>query len=233
MIRGFYTATSGLISQQTNLDIVANNMANSATTGFKPQHAAFSSLLHERINGGAANQISMGHGVKVQKTDIDFTQGTLNNTNMTYDYAILGDGFFALENGDDRKIFYSRDGSFKLKIEGSRSFLTDARGNYVLDSKEKRIEVGDKYNYKDIGVFTFPNSYGLEQTAGNGFIATDLSGRPESVKEPDVKQGYLENSSVSVSLEMVKMIEASKGFSFNSKIVQTADEMEKTINQLR
>lgn len=233
MIRGFYTATSGLISQQTNLNVIANNMANTNTIGFKPQHADFSSLIHEKINGGAANAISGGHGVKVEKTDIDFTQGGLNKTDMPYDYAIIGDGFFALENEENGEISYTRDGSFQIIADGKKSYLGDGAGNYVLDSKEKKIGITDTYDYRRIGVFEFQNLYGLSQAGGNRFNATELSGEAEAVKEPEVKQGFLENSAVQVSIELVKMIEASKSFSFNSKIVQTADEMEKTINQLR
>lgn len=233
MIRGFYTAASGLISQQTNLNVIANNMANTNTIGFKPQHADFSSLIYEKINGGAANAISVGHGVKVEKTDIDFTQGGLNKTDMPYDYAIIGDGFFALENEEGGAISYTRDGSFQIITDGKKSYLGDGAGNYLLDSKEKKMEITDTYDYRQIGVFEFQNRYGLSQTGGNRFNATELSGEAEAVKEPEVKQGFLENSAVQVSIELVKMIEASKSFSFGSKIVQTADEMEKTINQLR
>lgn len=233
MIRGFYTATSGLVSQQKNLDLIANNMANTSTTGFKPQRSAFSSLVHEKIKGGAANEISMGNGVKIEKTDINFAQGEPIETKMTYDYVIIGEGFFALESAKGGEISYTRSGDFQLQTDGNKSYLIDAFGNYVLDSNEKRIEVGDKYNFRDIGVFNFQNVYGLEQKGGSGFIATERSGKAESAENPIVKQGYLESSAVDISFEMVKMIEASKSFSFNSKIIQSADEMERTINQLR
>ncbi|HZK01569.1 MAG TPA: flagellar hook-basal body protein [Anaerovoracaceae bacterium] len=232
MIRGFYTATSGLVSQQTNLNVIANNMANSGTTGFKPQHVAFSSLLHERINGGGGHAISVGHGIKTEKTDIDFTQGSLIETGMPYDHAILGEGFFALESIKDGQIFYTRDGSFQVGLEGRRGFLTDAFGNYVLNDRERKIEVGENYDHNQIGIFNFSNPYGLEKIGG-GFLPTEISGNAEGIKDPIVKSGYLENSAVQVAKEMVRMIEASKGFSFNSRIIQTADEMERTINQIR
>jgi flagellar basal body rod protein FlgG len=232
MIRGFYTAASSLVAQQNNLDIIANNVANTNTTGFKPQHAAFSSLLHEQINGGAANHISAGHGVRIEKTSTDLTQGHLLDTKMPYDFAILGDGFFAVE-GQGGNIAYTRDGGFKITLDGKKPFLTDNDGNFVLDAGKKRIEVGEKFTVGQVGVFKFANPYGLEFTSGNKFSVTDASGQPEAVKNPVVKEGYLENSAVEISLEMVKMIEASKGFSFGSRVVQTADEMEKTINQLR
>jgi flagellar basal body rod protein FlgG len=233
MIRGFYTAASSLVAQQNNLDIIANNVANANTVGFKPQHAAFSSLLHQQINGGAANPISAGHGVRIEKTSTDLTQGHLLDTQMPYDFAILGEGFFAVEGQKAGSISYTRDGGFKVTMDGKKAYLTDSEGNFVLDSAKKRIEIGEKFNSSQIGVFKFANPYGLEFTSGNKFSPTDASGSAEVIKNPVVKAGYLENSAVEISLEMVKMIEASKGFSFGSRVVQTADEMEKTINQLR
>ncbi len=233
MIRGFYTAASNLVSSQTHLDIVANNIANINTTGFKPQQTGFSSLLYENINGGAGNAISMGHGVKVESAGIDFTQGELKNTDMPFDFAILGEGFFAIENGKGADITYTRDGSFRVFREGQKSYLADAAGNCVLDSQNRKIEIGEEFNCARIGVFRFSNPFGLRLTGGNSFTATETSGKPESVKNPDIKTGYLENSAVFMVREMVKMIEASKSFSFGSKVLQAADEMERVINQLR
>lgn len=246
MIRGFYTGASCLVSQQTSLNTIANNIANTGTTAYKPQQAAFSTLMYQNLNGGAGegNDISVGHGVRVQKTGIDFTQGDLNNTNMPMDCAILGEGFFAVENREDGTVTYTRDGSFQLSVDGSETYLVNSAGNYVLDADGGRIEVTDVttdaagnvtggFDPLQVGVYTFPNKYGLELAGGNQYRATELSGDGEALEDPDVKAGYLENSRVQLAQEMVKMIEASKGFSFGSKIVQAADEMEKVINQLR
>jgi flagellar basal-body rod protein FlgG len=246
MIRGFYTGASALVSQQTNLNTIANNMANISTTAYKPQQTAFSALMYQNIGGGAGegNNISAGHGVRVQKTGIDFSQGDLNNTNMPMDCAILGEGFFAVENGEDGTISYTRDGSFRLAVDGSEAYLVDSAGNYVLDADGGWIEVTAAetdadgnitggFDSSQVGVYAFPNKYGLELAGGNKYRATELSGEAEALENPVVKAGYLENSRVQTAQEMVKMIEASKGFSFGSKIVQTADEMEKVINQLR
>jgi flagellar basal body rod protein FlgG len=106
-------------------------------------------------------------------------------------------------------------------------------GDYVLDAKEKKIEINESFNVQNVGVFTFANPSELKLLGGNQYAATELSGDGENLKEPTVVAGHLENSSVQLAEEMVKMIEASKGFSLNSKIIQTADEMEKTVNQLR
>ncbi len=250
MIRGFYAGASSLVTQQTNMNTIANNIANISTTGYKPQQAAFSALMYQSLYGGAGegNYISSGHGVRVQKTGIDFTQGDLKSTNMPMDCAILGDGFFAIENREDGTVTYTRDGSFQLSVDDSSGYLVNSAGNYVLDADGERIEVDEKTTKTDskgnttttggfdstqVGVYQFTNQYGLELAGGNQYKATELSGEAEAVEKPTIKVGYLENSRVQIAQEMVKMIEASKGFSFGSKVVQTADEMEKVINQLR
>ncbi len=248
MIRGFYAGASSLVSQQTNLNTIANNIANVSTTAFKPQQVAFSALMYQSLNGGAGegNLISNGHGVRVQKTGVDFTQGDLQTTNIKTDCAILGNGFFSIENSADGTITYTRDGNFKYSLDGENTYLANSAGNYVLDAEGERIEITGitkdasgnvtsegGFDSTKVGVYTFPNQYGLELAGGNQYKATDLSGEAEAVEKPVIKTGFLENSRVQIAQEMVKMIEASKGFAFGSKVVQTADEMEKIINQLR
>jgi flagellar basal-body rod protein FlgG len=233
MIRAFYTARSSLVSQQTNLNTIANNVANVNTTGFKPQQVNFSSLIYDNINGGAANSINVGHGVKVGKLGLDFEQGVLNQTNMPMDCAIIGPGFFAIEDRESGEITFTRDGNFKKSIERSRVYLVDSKGDYVLNDRMRRIEIEEGFDHKEIGVFDFDNRYGLQLVGGNRFAATDESGNAERVRDPNVKVGFLENSAVQLSKEIVKMIEASKGFSLGSRVIHTTDEMEKIINQLR
>jgi flagellar basal body rod protein FlgG len=235
-----------MVSQQTNLNTIANNMANVSTTAFKPQETAFSALMYQNVygGGGEGNDITNGSGVRVQKTGTDFTQGELQSTGMPMDCAILGEGFFAVENSEDGTVTYTRDGAFQLSADGSETWLVNGAGNYVLDADEERIEVTAAATDADgnttggfdpasVGVYRFANQNGLELAGGNQYRATELSGEAEAVEKPAVKAGYLENSRVQIAQELVKMIEASKGFAFGSKIVQTADEMEKVVNQLR
>lgn len=233
MIRGFYSAAAGLESRQAQLNVIANNIANINTTGFKPQAATFSSLMYQSMNGGARSFISVGHGVRLADTSSVFAQGDLKHTDGELDCAVMGPGFFAMESKKDKTITYTRDGCFKVRQEASKSFLVNGVGDYVLDEKKSKIEITDAFDVQKIGVFTFSNPSGLKLLGGNQFISTDLSGKAENVKEPKTVVGHLENSGVQLAEEMVRMIEATKGFSFNSKIIQAADEMEKTINQLR
>lgn len=237
-----------MVTQQTNLNTIANNVANIGTTAYKPQQAAFSALMYQNMygGGGEGNYITNGHGVRIQKTGVDFTQGELKSTNMPLDCAILGDGFFAIENREDGTITYTRDGSFQFSLDGDTTYLANSAGNYVLDAEGERIEIAGVtkdadgnvtspggFDHTQVGVYTFANQYGLELAGGNQYKANETSGEAEAVESPELKVGYLESSRVQLAQEMVKMIEASKGFSFGSKIVQTADEMEKVINQLR
>ena len=247
MIRGFYAAASGLISQQANMSVIANNIANVNTSGFKEQQTGFSSLIYKSLNGGnEINYVGTGHGVKIEQTNTDFTQAELASTDIDTDYAILGTGFFAVQDPESEEIYYTRDGSFQISTDGSTSYLKDSAGNNVLNADGDAIEyTSDSDEETDTtavtpGVYVFPNQYGLKPIGGNTYAATTLSGEAEVVDPTDedaesvqVVSGYLENSGVDISLEMVHMIEASKGFSFNAKIIQAADDMEKIVNQLR
>ena len=250
MIRGFYTAASGLVSQQTNLNAIANNVSNVNTTGFKPQSTAFSSLMYSSMNGGAGdgNAVSIGNGVRIQQMGLQLNQGDPVRTGIPLDFAIMGEGFFSIENRESGVITYTRDGNFGVDVDRQRCYLVNSAGNYVLDEDGDRIELEKRtttvegkevetgeWNLQKTppGVVVFGNPYELKLVGGNQFVVTDASGGAQSLEMPNLLSGYLENSSVQLSQEMVKMIEASKGFSLNSRILQTADELEKNVNQLR
>jgi len=232
MIRGFYSAVSGILSQQSRMDTIANNLSNVSTPGYKLQRSTFSTLLYDRINGGAG-PVSMGHGAKNNGTSIDMEQGDLIHTGMSYDFAIVGDGFFALGSDKKEDRVYKRDGSFQLSQAGGKTYLSDGSGRFLLGKNNQRLEVTETFCATDIGIYRFSNPYALKPGGKNSYEATPSSGKAEELKDPVIKQGYLEASSVNAAEEMVQMIESSKAFSLNAKVVQTADEMEKVINQLR
>lgn len=233
MIRGFYSSSLGMISQQNYLNTIANNVANINTTAFKPQVTAFASLLYENIDGGAGAEISTGHGAKVQKNGIDFTQGGLDATGRTLDCAIEGAGFFAVRDKETNAISYTRDGAFSISVEGDQNFLVDSNGNYVLGQDNNQINITAGFNPASLGVFSFSNPYGLQLLGNNQYGVTNLSGQPVADNQSLVRTGYLEAAGTDTAREMVKMIEASKAFSFNADILKSTDEMEKTVNQLR
>ncbi len=233
MIRGFYAAKTGMIAQQNALNTIGNNVANINTLGFKPQVTAFASLLYENIDGGAGTQISTGHGAKVQKVGIDFTQGELEPTRRELDCAIDGDGFFGVLNRETNLTTYTRDGVFHISVEGDQKFLVDVVGNYVLGKDRNPLNVTAGYESEEIGIFSFPNAYGLELLGGNQFAQTNRSGQPQIDNVSILRTGYLESSATDSATEMVKVLEANSAFSFNSRILQSTDEMEKTVNQLR
>ena len=235
MIRGFYSSRSGVLGQQDSMNVIANNIANINTTGFKPAHSAFASLIYAKVNGGAGVKLNTGHGVKVQNTAVNYAQGGLTETMSAMDMAIIGEGFFSVSSGDEGQVYYTRAGDFRYSIEGDSKFLVDPMGGYVLDDNGSPIELDadEDISPDRIGVFIFPNRHGLLMTGLNRLVATEISGEAEAVENPVVHAGFLERSGVQVSYEIVKMIEASKAFAFNAKVLQAIDEMENISNQLR
>lgn len=240
MIRGFYTARSGLIAHQEHMSVMANNLANTNTVGFKPMRTSFTDLMYQNLNRVRnENEAQTGHGVKINKTDLNMNASALQATGRSLDFTIVDDGgFFAVETSSEA-VHYSRAGDFNLSNVDDTYYLVNGNGDYVLDADGERIEIefDDQNNMifdpEVIGVYRFPNPWGLEAINGNSFVQTDVSGEPEAIEEPKLKSGYLENSGVEISTEMVNVIEASRAFSFSSKMVQVADEIEQTVNSLR
>ncbi|MDR1573566.1 MAG: flagellar hook-basal body protein [Clostridiales Family XIII bacterium] len=235
MIRGFYAARSAVIGQQQNMNVIANNFANINTMGYKPQQAAFETLLYAKLHGGAGLMVDVGHGSRVEYTAVNYAQAGLVSTGVPTDMAVLGEGFFALTGGEDGETFYTRDGQFKYSVDGDTKYLVNANGYYVLDAGGAQIELeaDEEITPADVGVFRFPNQHGLSMMGANRLAATEVSGEAEAVEQPDVKAGYLERSGVSAATEVVRMIESQRAFSFNTRVLTTIDEMDDVGNQLR
>jgi flagellar basal body rod protein FlgG len=242
MIRGFYAARSGLLGQQQNMNIIANNFANINTAGFKPQQASFEALLYAKVNGGAGVMINTGHGSRVESSPVNFEQSGLVATEVPTDMAIIGDGFFAVEGGEEGDIYYTRDGRFSYSLDGDMKYPVDGSGRYLLDADGARIELeGREELTPDMpGVFRFPNRHGLTLAGSNVFAAAEdeelgasPAGDAEPVEGPDVRAGYLERSGVSAASEVVRMIESQRAFSFNARALTTIDEMDDVANQMR
>jgi flagellar basal-body rod protein FlgG len=259
MLRSLYSAAAGMQSQQVNLDVIANNLANVNTTGFKKSKTEFQDLLYQTTRSAGADQgsgnelptgLQIGHGSQLVATSRVFTTGELTQTGERLDVAIQGDGFFEVQMPDGSKA-YTRDGALKTSSDG-RIITGDG---YVLQGGFQPVPPGTTaINIASTGEVTtigpngnqsyrvqlvrFTNPAGLEAMGRNLYRETKASGTAE-LGSPgengfgDLRQGYLEMSNVKVVEEMVNMILAQRAYEVNSKAVQSADEMMQLSNNLK
>lgn len=232
MIKAYYTATNGAISNQNYLDVLSNNMANIQTEGFKKTKAEFSDLLYTNIREpeGANSDLKSGSGSRINKTDVIFSQGAPYLTGAPTDFAITGEGFFAIQFEEEN--LFTRGGSFDITNIDDENFLT-YQGGYVLNKDEEPIIIENTDDILDVGVFTFANNADLAQAGNNLYRIANEDAEYSLLENAKVMKGYLEASNVEVSEEMVKLIQIQRAFQLNSKIIQTADEIEQTINSLK
>ena len=260
MMRALYTSATGMMAQQMNMDVIANNLANVNTTGFKRSRADFQDLLYQEIRPAgtvvtqgaqAPTGIEVGLGVKTGATVTMFDQGTFQNTGQKLDVAIEGDGFYKVLLPDG-STGYTRDGAFKRDSQGK---LVNSDGMAIQPEitipetatdiaigKDGTVSITESgKSPQTIGKLTltrFSNPAGLEHIGGNNFRATDASGAPtDGTPGQDgfgtLSQGILEMSNVQIVQEMVNMITAQRAYETNSKSIQTADEMLQTANGLK
>ncbi|MBE6838356.1 MAG: flagellar hook-basal body protein [Ruminococcus sp.] len=239
MTVGFYSAAAGTKAHQEAIDVVSNNVANVNTDGYKAIRSSFSDLLYTTKYRN--EEVEFGHGTKIDKTDIMFEVGTLKATGHPLDVATPTEGLFSVQThlGDIR---YTKNGAFQITQTGEDEWsLVDANGHYVLDYEGNPIiavfdEAGnldDSATIAQVGVFRFENPYGLEVEGENYFYETPASGEAIADESLVKKQFYLEGSSVNLATEMVNLIKYQRAFTFNSKLIQTADEIEQRVNSLR
>ena len=237
----FYTGASGLTAFQTKMNEIGNNIANVNTNGYRPVQTAFSDLLYTEMYVKSADVLA-GHGVKASTSGIDASQGTPIPTSGEMNLAIVGKGWFAVDTGSET--LYTRDGSFGVDITESSAYLVNQNGGYVLDSEGKRISVEISADSPTVdiekltgrvGVFDFEYPEALTPAASNCYRANDVTGDAKVSAESDYKilSGYLEQSGVSLPDEMVELITAQRGYTLSARVVQTADEIEQTVNSLR
>lgn len=259
MLRALYSSAAGMHAQQLNLDVIANNLANVNTTGFKKSKIEFQDLLYQTVRAagaeqGAGNQlptgIQIGHGAQPVATAKIFTTGELSQTGERLDVAIQGDGFFEVQLPDGSRA-YTRDGAFKLASD-SRITTSDGlvlQGGFqpippgttsisIAPSGEVTTQGANGNQNFRVQLVRFANPAGLDSLGRNLYRETPASGAAE-IGNPsengfgDLQQGYLEMSNVKVVEEMVKMIVAQRAYEVNSKAVQAADEMMQLSNNLR
>jgi flagellar basal-body rod protein FlgG len=260
MIRALYTAASGMSAQQTNLDTIANNLANSATTGFHQRQVQFEDMIYQNLitPGSAQTQqtlsagLQVGLGTKSAASEVIMTQGDFNQTNGPLDLAIQGAGFFQISRPDGA-IAYTRAGNFHPNSQGT---LVTSDGDTVLPaitvpSNATNITISQygvvsatlpgQTNAAQLGTIqlaTFANPGGLNSIGSNLLQQTEASGNPitdtpgGSTGMGTLQQGYLENSNVDVVAEFVQMIMAQRAYESNSKVIHVADDMYSQINGL-
>ncbi|MDR0377427.1 MAG: flagellar basal-body rod protein FlgG [Spirochaetaceae bacterium] len=263
MVRSLWTGAAGMIGQQANIDTISNNLANVNTAGFKKMRADFEDLLYQTIKtaGTPATEdsvvpvgLQMGHGVKLAATQRMFSQGALQNTENVYDMAIQGEGFFRIQMYDGTYA-YTRDGAFKVDSDGR---LVTSNGYWVLPdiimpenflpqtiavTKDGRVSVkipdtDDPVDVGRIELYRFPNPVGLTAVGENLFKITNASGDPIAGRPGYEGMGqiihkFLEMSNVSVVREMVDLIVAQRAYEFNSRTIQTSDNMLGTATSLK
>ena len=264
MMRALYTAATGMLAEQTNVDTIANNLSNVNTTGYKTERTEFKSLLYQTIQTRTTSAngdqkpvgAQVGLGTRVAATTSMFTQGAPLDSESKTDFAIQGNGFFAVR-GEDGNTYYTRNGNFTWSLNAAgRTMLVDSRGNEILvpqnvQSESMVFSDDGTISYRDpatsqviplnqsFGIYQFNNPAGLEKLSSSRLQATAASGNPllegatPGLERSDVIQSRLEGSNVQVADEMVNMIVAQRAYELNSKAITTADSMLDTANNLK
>jgi flagellar basal-body rod protein FlgG len=261
MIRALYSAASGMAAQQTNVENIANNLANANTNGFKARRAQFQDLMYQSMvqPGAAAGQqtivpagLQLGLGTRTASNEILFTQGAFSETDNPLDIVIQGKGFFQVQlpNGE---LAYTRNGTFQLDKNGtlvtadgnpvqpqiafppqaqSIVVATDGTVSYSLPGQTNTQQAGQ------IQIANFQNPAGLNSLGNSLYQPTDASGDP-TVGAPggpegmgSLLEGFVEQSNVSVVQEFINLIVAQRGYEANSKVVQAADNMYQNVNNV-
>jgi flagellar basal-body rod protein FlgG len=238
MLNGLYSAASGMLAQQTRMDMLANDLANLNTTGYKQGRVSFRDLLYNSEQG-----MQVGAGSAVVNAGRNYTEGALQQTGDPLSLAINGPGFFQVRRAD---------GSIALTRSGD--FTADARGDVVTQSGERlvpplHLPKGtdlDKVSIapdgtvtagqKKIGQITVvgvTNTAGLQALGDNLFAPTSNSGSPKAVAGSQLAQGYLETSNVDLGSTMVDMIDAERSYQMDSRAIQNQDQMMQVANQIR
>jgi flagellar basal-body rod protein FlgG len=260
MIRSLWISKTGLDAQQTQMDVISNNLANVSTNGYKRQRAVFQDLMYQTLRqpGAQSSQqtrlpsgLQLGTGVRPVATERMFTQGSVNYTGNAKDMAINGDGFFQISMPDGT-IAYTRDGAFQTDNQGqivtAGGYLLEPAITVPQEALEMTITrdgivtvtLPDSVEDVEIGriqLANFVNPAGMESRGENLYFETASSGTP-TIGAPTengmgtVMQKYVETSNVNVVEELVSMIQTQRAYEINSKSITTSDQMLAKLSQL-
>jgi flagellar basal-body rod protein FlgG len=245
-MRALYTAATGMSSRQTQLENIANNLANSTTTGFKKTRETFADLIYQQIGGTPNGELmQLGSGTRVTSLSRDFRNGSTQITSNPTDIMIDGDGFFSATTPSGETL-YTRDGHFRIDLEGNLTteegylvqpgFQIPAGGTLMVGSDGtvsaliKNENGSETVSLGQFELTRFPNPAALMAAGGNFYRATTAAGDPQSsIPQTEgtgtLVQYALEGSNVDVAEELITMISAQRSYELNSKVIQTADEM--------
>ncbi|OIQ93726.1 flagellar basal-body rod protein FlgG [mine drainage metagenome] len=261
-MRALDIAATGMQAQQTNVEVISNNIANMNTTGYNRRRAEFTDLLYQDMKRVGSNSsdsntivptgIQLGLGVQTASVYRITEQGSLTSTSNSLDVAVQGKGYFQVQLPTGQTA-YTRDGEFQLSSTGqivtSEGYTvlpaitvpTNALSVTINSSGQVSITLSGQTASSVVGqlqLAAFPNEAGLEAQGNNLFLETSASGNavvstPGQPGYGTVLQGYLESSNVNVVTEITDMISAQRAYEMNSKVIQSADEMLQTLNQVK
>jgi flagellar basal-body rod protein FlgG len=253
-MRALSIAATGMLAQQTNVEVIANNLANMNTTGFKAQRAEFQDLLYQNISEPGANSsdsgtvlpsgVQLGAGVRTASVYRITSQGDLKSTSNPYDIAVQGPGFFRVTQPDGTDA-YTRSGNFGLSPQGQLvtadgytvapgiAIPTNALSVAVNAQGQVAVTVPGQTAPQVVGTLEldrFANDAGLKALGGNLFLETPSAGAPQSgipgsAGYGTLQQGFLETSNVNAVDEITSLITAQRAYEMNSKVVTAADQM--------
>ena len=261
-MRALDIAGTGMMAQQTNVEVISNNLANMTTTGFKRRRAEFQDLIYQNLRRVGSNSsdtgtivpsgAQVGLGVKTAAIYRINEQGNLQQTSNSLDLAVQGNGYFqvTLPSGDTA---YTRDGTFSLSSTGEIvtadgyvvqpgiTIPSNATDVTINPSGEVQAQVAGATTPTLVGTLqlaAFPNDAGLDSQGGNLFLETAASGNaitgtPGSPGFGTTLQGFIETSNVNVVTELTNLISAQRAYEMNSKVITTSDQMLSTLTNLR
>jgi flagellar basal-body rod protein FlgG len=262
MLRALYTAATGAQSQQFNIDVIANNVANVNTTGYKKVRAEFQDLLSQTYSAAGTlgaqgttdpTGVQVGLGVKVSATQKIFLPGSNVQTGNPLDLTIQGDGFFQVQL-DNGEIGYTKDGSLKRDASGQLvtsdgypiqpgiTIPNDATEISINQNGTVSVRQSGSQQLNEVGqlqLATFANPSGLESIGRNLYINTPASGDPitgtagqAEFGRTTINQGFLENSNVQIVEELINLITAQRAFEANSNVMKTSDQVLQAVNNI-
>lgn len=257
MNQSFFVAKTGLIQQQNRVDVVANNLANVNTVGYKANRvnfrdAMYSAGFHPSDPATPGGNLQRGNGVSIASITRDMNQGSVIQTGNSNDLCLNGGNYFEIRNSDG-EISYTRQGTLYLGRTGDDFALLNSDGSFFLDDAGNAITVpdntgsftvtpdgvisfemadGEVYEAK-LGVYTFPNPEGLTSAGDSYYKVSPSSGGKIAGEDVELYQGALEGSNVDMAREFTYLIRAQRALSLSSKALQTSDQMEGIANSMK